>query len=74
MKTYPVPPPIPSGNDKADIANILRYLQNNHGQPIYTHYDTEFSDTGLGPVLVSPNGSRWRLTVDNSGVLTAVAA
>lgn len=36
--------------------------------------DMDFVTTGRGPVLVSPNGTRYRLTVDNDGALVTTAA
>lgn len=36
--------------------------------------DIEITDTNKGIILTAPNASRWRLQVDNLGVLTASAA
>ena len=33
----------------------------------------EFTDTSLGVILLSPDGSRWQLSVDNSGTLVVTA-
>jgi len=36
--------------------------------------DVRFNDTSRGPVIKSPDGAEWRIKVDNSGNITAVAA
>lgn len=36
--------------------------------------DLEFIGNAFGPILNSPNGSRWRFVVSNAGVVSAVAA
>jgi hypothetical protein len=36
--------------------------------------DIEITDAAKGIILRSPNGSRWRLTVDNAGALVVAAA
>lgn len=33
--------------------------------------DIEFGATGTGPIVASPNGSKWRIVVDNNGVIGA---
>lgn len=40
------------------------------GQPLYCNLDFEFNATGIGPVVRSPNGNRWRLGVSNAGAVT----
>lgn len=35
--------------------------------------DYEVTDTTKGLILKSPNGSRWRLTIDNSGLITTTS-
>lgn len=35
--------------------------------------DLDLGAAAVGLILVSPNGARWRLTVDNAGVLAAVS-
>lgn len=39
-----------------------------------TDDDLSFVTVGKGPLIKSPNGNRWRITVDNAGALSAVAA
>lgn len=55
--------------------NIL-VVNNNNGQSsvsisglTYTNNDVEITDSTKGIILRSPNGSRWRITVDNTGAL-----
>lgn len=36
--------------------------------------DFDFMATGRGPIIVSPNGTRYRVTVDDAGALSSVAA
>ena len=40
---------------------------------IYTNTDFEAINTANGLILKSPNGSRWRITVNNSGALTTTS-
>jgi len=42
------------------------------GNTLTTH-DVEVTDSTKGIILRSPNGSRWRITVDNDGNLTSTA-
>lgn len=35
--------------------------------------DVEFNDSDTGVILTSPNGTRWRVQVDNSGNLTTTS-
>ena len=38
-------------------------------QPLWPVYDIQFNSNGVGPVLKSPDGSNWRITIDNTGTL-----
>lgn len=38
-----------------------------------TGEDIEVSTIGKGIILVSPNGTRWRVTVNNAGVLVVTS-
>lgn len=35
--------------------------------------DLEFTTTSLGPILISPDGSRWKLSVSDAGALVVTA-
>lgn len=35
--------------------------------------DLEFTTTSLGPILISPDGSRWKLSVSDLGALVITA-
>ena len=35
--------------------------------------DVEITDTTKGVILKSPDGTRWRITIDNTGVLTTTS-
>jgi hypothetical protein len=60
-------------NDKSELI-----IQGGHGGQsknalaVSEDGDVELLQPGSGVVLPSPDGARWRLTVDNAGVLKAV--
>lgn len=37
--------------------------------PLITNQDVEITDATRGFILKSPDGSRWRVTIDNAGTL-----
>ena len=42
-------------------------------EPIYDqkyYGDQEFTDPNKGLILISPDGTRWRVLVDNTGAIT----
>lgn len=43
------------------------------GNQIAVYGDVRFIGSNKGPVIPSPNGTYWRITVDNAGALSAVA-
>ena len=40
---------------------------------LYSNTDVEITDTTKGVILKSPDGSRWRITIDNTGALNSTA-
>ena len=40
------------------------------GNPYATNTDIEIADATMGLILKSPNGTRWRITIDDSGTLS----
>lgn len=45
--------------------------QNSQGSTLYTTAtDIEITDATKGVILRSPDGTRWRVTIDNAGTLT----
>lgn len=55
--------------DRVSGTNELPYFDKYQPQKVY--YDTTYNAAGTGPVVKSPDGSRWRLTVSNTGTITA---
>jgi len=44
------------------------------GDDIQVESDLRWSVNGMGPVVIAPNNSKWRLKVDNAGNVSAEAA
>lgn len=40
---------------------------------LYSNTDVEITDSTKGVILKSPNGTRWRVTIDNTGALNSTA-
>jgi len=59
----------PSG----DIGTALSNLGLVASPVITTATDVEITDTTKGVILKSPNGTRWRITIDNTGALTSTS-
>lgn len=50
---------------------VGQWVERAAGLPIVTTgYDIEITDATRGLILRSPDGTRWRVTIDNAGTLT----
>ena len=50
-----------------------RVTQASSGNPYITNTDIEITDATRGIILRSPDGTRWRVTIDNSGTMVRTA-
>lgn len=64
----PVAPPKYSQQDQANVRYVVRMADS---QNFKRGRDVELVEERL--ILSSPDGSRWAISVDNAGVLSAVA-
>lgn len=67
-------PLIPHGNtDPADDPGVRQFMRR-VARLLSGREDQVFKDNEVGPVLVSPDGSKFRIVVDDAGVLSTMPA